>query len=97
MHYFSYTNSNEEDMKEQFRSKATESVKTELVVEAITKAEGITVSEEEFEAELAKMSEAFNQRAEVLKKSLESRGELDFIKNGLAYQKTVTFLIDQNA
>jgi trigger factor len=95
--YFSYTNSNEQAMKEQFRSRASESVKTELVVEAIAKAEGITASDEELDAELEKMAQTYNQRVDLMKRSLESRGELDFIKNGLAYQKTVMFLIDQNA
>lgn len=95
--YFSYTSSNEQAMKEQFRPQATESVKTELVIEAITKAESITASDEELDAELEKMAQTYGQRVEVMKSSLEARGELDLIKNGLAYQKTVMFLIDQNA
>jgi trigger factor len=95
--YFSYTNSNEQALKEQFRSQATESVKTELVVEAVAKAEAITVTDEELDAELEKMAQTYGQRVEVMKGSLEARGELDFIKNGLTHQKTVMFLIDQNA
>lgn len=95
--YFSYTSSNEQAMKEQFRPQATESVKTELVIETIAKAESITASDEELDAELEKMAQTYGQRVEVMKSSLEARGELDFIKNGIAYQKTVMFLIDQNA
>ncbi|MDD2233835.1 MAG: trigger factor [Desulfitobacteriaceae bacterium] len=95
--YFSYTSSNEQAMKEQFRPQAAESVKTELVIDAITKAESITASDEELAAELEKMAQTYGQRVEVMKGSLEARGELDFIKNGLAYQKTVVFLIDQTA
>ncbi len=94
--YFQYTNSCEEDMKEHFRTQAAEGVKTELVVEAIAKAEGISATDEELDKELEKMAQTYNQRLEVMKKSLESRGELEFMRNGLAHKKTVDYLLEQN-
>ncbi|MHB8125519.1 MAG: trigger factor [Desulfitobacteriaceae bacterium] len=95
--YYQYTNSNEQDMREHFRSQAAEGVKTELVLEAIAKAEGIMASEEEVNEELEKMSQTYGQRVEILKKSLEARGDLEYIEQNLTTKKTAAYLIDQNA
>jgi trigger factor len=95
--YFQFTNTKEEDMKEHFRSQALEGVKTELVVEAISKAEGISVSDEELDKELEKMAQTYNQRLDLMKKSMESRGELEFIENGLVHKKTIDYLLEQNS
>ncbi|MDA8229187.1 MAG: trigger factor [Desulfitobacterium hafniense] len=95
--YYMYTNSNEEDMRERFRPQAAEGVKTELVVEAIAKAEGIQVAEDEVNEELVKLAEQYKQPVEVLKKALQARGELNMYKQGLVSEKTVNFLVEQNA
>lgn len=95
--YFQYTNSNEEVMKERLRPQAAESVKTDLVLEAIAKAEGIGVTEDEVNEEIKKLSEQYKQDAQLLKQSLIARGELGFYKQSLISEKTVNFLVEQNA
>lgn len=95
--YFQFTNSNEEVMQESLRPQAVESVKTNLVLEAIGKAEGIEVTEDEVDEEIQKLGERHKQDAELLKQSLIARGELEFYKQSLISEKTVKFLVEQNA
>ena len=95
--YYMYTNSNEQDMRDRFRPQAAVGVKTELVLEAIAKVEGILASEEEVNEELEKMAQVYGQKVENLKKSLAARGDIEAFKQSLISQKTVTHLIEQNA
>jgi len=95
--YYEYTSSTEEVMLENLRPQASESIKTDLVLEAVAKVEGIVVTEDEVDEELQKLGERHKQDAKLLKKSLISRGELEFYKQGLISEKTVSFLVEQNA
>lgn len=95
--YFHYLGTSEEEMKERFRPQAAENVKTELVLEAIGKAEGIQVTEEEVNEELAKLAERYQTEVENLKQALIARGELNLYAQSLISEKTVKFLVEQNA
>lgn len=95
--YFAFTNTNEQEMRERFRSQAAESVKTELVLEKIAQVEGIQVSDEELNEELTKMAEHYQQSAEAIRRTFEARGELQYLRETLITDKTVKFLVDQNA
>jgi len=95
--YYQYTNATEEVMLERLRPQAAESVKTDLVLEAVAKAEGIEVTEDEVDVEIQKLGERHKQDAKMLKQSLIARGELEFYKQSLISEKTVNFLVEQNA
>lgn len=95
--YYVYTNSSEQDMRERMRPQAAESVKTELVLEAIGKAEGIQVSEEEVNTELEKIAGYYQQDVASLKKALVARGEVKYYEQTLINDKTMEFLAEQNA
>lgn len=93
--YFHYMGSSEQEMRERFRPQAAESVKTELVLEAIAKTEGIQVTEEELNAELEKLAEQYQAKPENLKQALLVRGELNLYRQSLVSEKTVSFLVEQ--
>lgn len=95
--YYQFTSSSEEAMQERLRPQAVESVKTDLVLEAIAKVEGIGVTEDEVNEEIKKLGEQYKQDAQLLKQSLIARGELGFYKQSLISEKTVNFLVEQNA
>ncbi|WP_088188347.1 trigger factor [Desulfosporosinus sp. FKA] len=95
--YYQFTNSSEEIMHERLRPQAVESVKTDLVLEAVAKAEGITVTEDEVNEGLKKLGERFKQDPASLKQSLLERGQMEFYKQSLIQEKTVNFLVEQNA
>ncbi|MDP4127671.1 MAG: trigger factor [Bacillota bacterium] len=95
--YYQFTSSTEEEAKERLRPQAVEGVKTELVIEAIAKLEGIEVTEDEVNEEFKKLGERYNQDPATLKQTLMARGEFGFYKQSLINDKTVNFLVEHNA
>ncbi len=91
--YLQMTGSKLEDIRAQYRESAEKSVRTQLVVEAIMKAENIEATDEQ-------IAEAIKNRAERAKKDVEEYGktlsddERAYIKDNLAYDNTVTFLVE---
>ncbi|AQS59977.1 trigger factor [Desulforamulus ferrireducens] len=92
--YFQYTNSSIDDMRERMKPDAEKTVRNELVLDAIAKAENITASEEEINEEIQKIAEYVKQDAKVVRKTLELQGELGHINQDIARRKVVTFLVD---
>ena len=95
--YYQFTNSTEEVMLERLRPQAVESVKTDLVLEAIAKVEGIEATEDEVNEEIQKLAERHKQDAKLLKQSLIERGDIEYYKQGMINEKTVNFLVEQNS
>lgn len=91
--YMNMTGTKLEDIRAQYRESAEKSVRTQLVVEAVMKAENIESTEEQ-------VAEAIQKRAERAKKDIEeyskalSDEERAYIKDNLAYDNTVTFLVE---
>ena len=65
--YFKYTGMTLEGMREQMRPQAETFVKTRLALEKIAELENLTATEEEIEAEYARLSEAYGMEAEQVK------------------------------
>lgn len=58
--YFNITQTSEEDLHAQFEVGAEETVRTNLVIEAIAEAEGLEATEEEQEEEISNLAEQYN-------------------------------------
>ena len=82
-----------EELRAERRADAERLVKSSLVLEAIAKAENIEVSEEEFNAELEKMSAMYNMDAEKLKSSLREN-DIEDIKGQVKIRKTIDLLVE---
>ncbi len=95
--YYLYTESTEETLLEKLRPQAMESIKTDLVLEAVSKAEGIQVTEDEVNDEIKNIAERHQQDAEKLKQHLMEHGEIEFFKSNMINEKTVKFLVEQNS
>lgn len=93
--YLKYTDSNLAETKEKFRPDAEQSLKNMLVIDAISKSENFTVSEEEIEAEIEKMGKQMQQDTAVLRKILEGQGQLDMLTESLMREKVLQFLVDK--
>ncbi|KEO81150.1 trigger factor [Tumebacillus flagellatus] len=92
--YVQFTGASEESLKDEFRGQAESRVRTGLVLEAITDAEGIQASDDEVQAELAKIAESAKMEVERVKSILESRDpELSNLKNDIKTRKTVELLV----
>ena len=92
--YLEYTKSSMDDFKKQYRPEAETSVKTDLVLEAVAKAEDIEVMEEDLDAELERMAKMYNQDVKVLKASLAAQDSLDTLKYGIMLDKASNFIVD---
>ncbi|WP_343338228.1 Trigger factor [Terrisporobacter petrolearius] len=86
-----------EEFKAEFtanrRDEAVKNVKTSLVIEAIAKAEDVQVSEEEIDAEVQKMAEAYNMTVEQVKEALRPT-DLKDMEGQLKIRKTIDLLVD---
>lgn len=95
--YCGYINSDEAQLKENYRNQAIEGIKTELVLEAIAQKEEISASEEDIQKEMEKLSEHYGRKVEELQQALEARGELDWFKVGIVSDRTIDFLVERNS
>ncbi|WP_406677886.1 trigger factor [Moorella sp. ACPs] len=82
-----------DDLKKEFQPAAERDVKTELVLEAIAKAENIAATEEDLEAEIEKMARMFRQDPDEVRKNL---GDLSFLKYDIMIKKTIDFLVENS-
>ena len=92
--FISYQGLTEETFREQFRPMAKKQIETRLVLEEVVKAENITVSDEEFDAEVEKMATQYGTEADKLK-ALIGEKQAEDMKLDIAVQKAVTFVTDK--
>lgn len=90
--YVGFINTTVDKMKEEYKDIAFNKVKTQLVLEQIGKAEGITASEEEVNEEIEKTAKQYKDEADKFKNSIKDK-ERNLIKNDIINNKTVDFLI----
>ncbi len=82
-----------EGFREQFRERAANEVKIQLVVEKIGQVENVEATDADVEEEITKTAEAYKQPAEELKKTLRPE-DLEYVKNDIAFRKTIKVLTD---
>lgn len=95
--YFEYTQTTEEDLREQLTPQAVQGLKTDLVLEAVAKAEGIAVTDEELNIELNAMAERYQRPPELILQTLEAQGQMELFKQSMISDKTVQYLVEQNS
>lgn len=90
--YMQFTGMTIETLKEQMKPQAVKRIQTRLVLEAIVKAENITVSDEAVEKEIADMAEAYKMEVAQIKEYMGENG-IEQMKEDLAVQEAVDFLV----
>jgi trigger factor len=78
---------------ELLRSSVQQRIKTEILFKSIARAEGIEVSAEELETEIARRAAEAHREVEEFKQDLEEKNQLDGIQDHLKYEKVKNFLI----
>ena len=91
--YCQYTGQTKEMMREQFKERAQKQVLSSLVLEAISKTEGIEANEEEVEMQLVDMSKKYNMELDKIKELLGD-AEKENIKRDLSISKTIDMLVN---
>ena len=92
--YMQMTGATVDSFKAQFKDQAQEQVKMNLTLEAIAKNENIEVSDQDVEAELAKMAEMYGMEIDKLKK-LVGENETENIKADLKMRKAVELVVSE--
>lgn len=94
--FLKYSGQTMEQMRDSYRQQAEDRVKTQLTLEAITKAEGIAPTEEEIDKELERFAQQSNKTLEEFKKDMPA-GDIDYFREVATVNKTVKFLKDNAA
>ncbi|MBQ3425179.1 MAG: trigger factor [Clostridia bacterium] len=89
--YFKYTGQTREQLRDMYKPQAEERVLSQLVIEAIRKAENIQADEEEVEAEIAKYAEQSKMELDKFKENL-SDADREYFSEAAAVRKTIDFL-----
>ena len=86
--YYQLTGSTEADLHKQFEGEADNRVKTNLVIEAIAKAEGFETTAEEIEAEIKELAESYNMPEAQVRRVLSE----DMLKHDITMKKAVEII-----
>ncbi|HEP1511068.1 TPA: trigger factor [Streptococcus pyogenes] len=83
--YFQLTGTTQEDLHDQYSAEADKRVKTNLVIEAIAKAEGFEATDSEIEQEINDLATEYNMPADQVRSLLSA----DMLKHDIAMKKAV--------
>ncbi|HHJ7303215.1 TPA: trigger factor, partial [Streptococcus pyogenes] len=83
--YFQLTGTTQEDLHNQYSAEADKRVKTNLVIEAIAKAEGFEATDSEIEQEINDLATEYNMPADQVRSLLSA----DMLKHDIAMKKAV--------
>ena len=86
--YYQLTNSTEADLHKQFEQDAELRVKTNLVIEAVVKAEGLEATEAELEKEVADLAETYNMPVDQVKRLLTT----DMLAHDITMKKAIDLI-----
>lgn len=91
--YLQYTNQTMESIREQLKGTAENAVRMGLVLNAVAKAENVSVTDEDLEAEYQKLADSYKMELDKVKELMA--GNKESLENDLRLQKTVNFLVAQ--
>ena len=86
--YFQITGTTQEDLHKQHEADAEKRTKTNLVIEAVAKAEGFEASDEDIEAEIASLAADYNMEVERVRQLLSA----DMLKHDIVIKKAVELI-----
>ncbi len=92
--YLKITGQTVEQLREQMMPNAERNIKTSLVIEAVMKAENITVADDRCDEEFKKIADQYKMKYEDLMKNMTD-SQKDSMKRDLAFQDTVDFLVSE--
>ena len=91
--YMQFTGLTPQALVEQVKPQAVKRIQSRLVLEAIVAAEKIEATEEEFDAEIVKMAEAYKMEADKVKELLGENGKKQVMED-VCISKAVTLIVE---
>ncbi|MGZ8766531.1 MAG: trigger factor [Acidimicrobiia bacterium] len=92
--YLEATGQSQEELLAVIRAGAEKAVLADLALRAVVAQEGIEASEEDVDAEIAKLAEQVKEKPQKVRRQLEQRGALDALRSDLARGSAMQLLID---
>lgn len=92
--FLELTNRKMEDMRAERREEAEARVKGNLVLDAIVKKEGITVSDEEIDERIRKFADSYKQDFEKVKEYFVAQGQVKVLEEEIRIRKAIDLLVD---
>ena len=90
--YFQFTGANYQMLIDQAKDQALKRIQSRLVLEAVVAAEGMTATEEEYEAEIKRMADAYQMEVDKIKEII-GKSEEEQIKADLCIAKAVELVV----
>jgi trigger factor len=92
--FLAATNQSENEFSNELRTGALQSVKADLALRAVADAEGIEVTDEDLETEMAAMGERLSMSADAVRDRLDRSGRLAAVRSDRRKMKAAEWLID---
>ena len=92
--YLEATGTSQEDFLAGLREAATKSAKADLAMRAVADAEGLEVSDEDLEGEIAQLAERLETKVPVLRKRVEQAGQLPTVRSDIRKAHALRWLLD---
>ncbi|MTI59897.1 MAG: trigger factor [Firmicutes bacterium] len=94
--YFSHFGFDEETWRDKNRDEAASRAKSNLVLEAIAKKEGIEASDEEIDNRIEEIAEEGERSADEIKALLQLQGQLEGLVHSITIKKVIDYLEENN-
>lgn len=86
-----------DDLRKQYKEGARAAVKTDLVLEAIAKKEGIEATAEEMDTAISNVAARYREKPEVIREMLMKQDGLEGLREGVISDKTISMLANTAA
>lgn len=93
--YLAATGQEQEAFVAAVRQGATAGVRADLALRAVVAQEGITATEEELDAEIARLAERMEEKPAKVRRDLDRRGLLEAVRSDIARGKALQLLVDR--
>lgn len=92
--YMEYTKTDVKSLRENYREAASFNVKTDLLLEAVAKAEGLEVTGEDLEQEVAAMAASYQAPVDEVRKIIAQEGRIEALAGSVLRKKAAKLIVD---
>ena len=92
--YLTATGQDQEKFVEGLRAGSTMAVKADLALRAVVAQEDISATDDELDAEIARIAERASEEPEKVRREFERRGAMEAVRSDIARGKALQFLVD---
>ena len=92
--FLEYSGRTIQELREGYQEQAEKAVRCDLMLEAVAKAENLSVSEEEMEQQLQLMAAYYQQPPEEIKKAFSENNRMEVLKDDMLINKASNFIFE---